>query len=247
LYRSYKFIISKDWGLHMWDVFISHASEDKPFVRQLAQALQAQGVRVWFDEMTLKLGDRLGESIDRGLAESRYGIVVFSQAFFNKQWPRYESEGMLNKEMAHGKTILPVWHNVSASDVANYSYSLANKVAVSTTSGLDHVVTQILDVVKPSTSSSPSRPATPNNDPTPSPTQPQTQIDQKKLRELMLSSFNISELKTLTDDLGEVFYEDLGGEGRSDKVRELIGFMDRRGRLQELVDAVRKERPHLFL
>jgi hypothetical protein len=41
-----------------WDVFISHASEDKePLARQLADLLRAQGVSVWLDESELTLGD----------------------------------------------------------------------------------------------------------------------------------------------------------------------------------------------
>lgn len=73
-----------------WDVFISHASEDKEFVRPLADALIARGLRVWYDEFELKVGDHLRRSIDRGLVRSRYGIVVLSPAFFAKHWPQTE-------------------------------------------------------------------------------------------------------------------------------------------------------------
>ena len=69
-----------------WDVFISHASEDKDdFVRPLADALRARGFSVWFDELTLKVGDSLRRSIDRGLARSRFGVVVVSPNFLNKE------------------------------------------------------------------------------------------------------------------------------------------------------------------
>jgi hypothetical protein len=58
-----------------WDVFISHASEDKEgFVRPLAKRLQEDELRVWFDEFTLTVGDSLRRSIDRGLVKSRYGM-----------------------------------------------------------------------------------------------------------------------------------------------------------------------------
>jgi hypothetical protein len=68
-----------------WDVFISHASEDKDdFVRPLADNLQRSGLRVWFDEFTLTVGDSLRRSIDRGLAKSQYGIVVISPSFLEK-------------------------------------------------------------------------------------------------------------------------------------------------------------------
>jgi hypothetical protein len=59
-----------------FDVFISHASEDKDvFVRPLAEALRNAGIKVWYDEFTLQWGASLRETIDRGLATSRYGLV----------------------------------------------------------------------------------------------------------------------------------------------------------------------------
>jgi hypothetical protein len=52
-------------GKH-WDVFISHASEDKDsFVRPLAEALTESGLQVWFDETALKIGDSLGPKSTR--------------------------------------------------------------------------------------------------------------------------------------------------------------------------------------
>lgn len=69
-----------------WDVFISHASEDKDsFVRPLAEALAQLGVRVWYDEFTLNLGDSISRSIDKGLASSQFGLVVLSESFISKK------------------------------------------------------------------------------------------------------------------------------------------------------------------
>ena len=228
----------------MWDLFISHASEDKDFVRQLVQALQQQGVQVWYDELTLKLGDTLGSSINQGLAQSRYGVVVFSHAFFSKSWTQYELEGLINREMSQGKTILPIWHNISHTDVAQHAPSLANKLAVPSNAGLDVIVTKIMQVIRPSTppTSLPSARAS-----TPAPSTPT--IDHSnlmRLREILIEHFNLSELKDLAFTLS-VPFEDLGGYGKSDKVRELIGHMQRRGRLQLLIDYVRNERPHASL
>jgi len=65
-----------------FDVFISHASEDKDeVVRPLAQALRAEGLDVWYDEFELKIGDSLRRKIDAGIAQSRFGIIVLSQPF----------------------------------------------------------------------------------------------------------------------------------------------------------------------
>jgi TIR domain len=92
-----------------WDLFISHASEDKKdFVQPLASALDALGVRVWYDASTLKLGDSLSRSIDQGLAKSDYGLVVLSPAFLSKQWPEYEIRGLTARELSGGKVILPI-------------------------------------------------------------------------------------------------------------------------------------------
>ena len=63
----------------LYDVFICHASDDKDeFVRPLAKALRSHHLEVWYDEFALDVGDSLREAIDRGLAASRYGIVVLS-------------------------------------------------------------------------------------------------------------------------------------------------------------------------
>src|SRR5437867_11556144 len=65
-----------------WDVFISHASEDKEEIAHpLAEALTNGGFAVWYDKFTLKLGDSLRASINRGLAESRFGVVILSKHF----------------------------------------------------------------------------------------------------------------------------------------------------------------------
>lgn len=66
----------------LYDVFISHASEDKDeVVRPLATALKNLGLRVWYDEFELKIGDSLRRKIDQGLSRSRFGVVVISRDF----------------------------------------------------------------------------------------------------------------------------------------------------------------------
>lgn len=131
-----------------WDVFISHASEDKEeFVRELANTLTTRGLKVWYDEFTLRLGDSLRRSIDNGLSNSRFGIVVLSQNFFSKEWPQKELDGLVAKEESSEKFILPVWHKVTKKDVSNFSPILADRVAVSSGKGMEHVVNEILNVV----------------------------------------------------------------------------------------------------
>ncbi len=133
----------------MWDVFISHAAEDKEAVaRPLAQALARAGFQVWFDEAVLGVGDGLSRSIDRGLAQSRFGIVVLSPHFFAKAWPRRELDGLTAREVRSGKVVLPVWHGVSREDVERFSPPLSDKLGVSTDRGIEYVAQQISQVLR---------------------------------------------------------------------------------------------------
>jgi len=131
-----------------WDFFISHASEDKEAIaRPLADALRRRGYRVWYDEFTLKLGDSLRRSIDRGLRDSTYGIVILSRAFFAKEWPQKELDGLNEREIDGKKVILPIWHDVSKDDVMDYSPILAGKLAAKTKDGIGHIIDMIIDVL----------------------------------------------------------------------------------------------------
>lgn len=141
-----------------WDIFICHASEDKREVAgPLTEALAKKGLRVWYDEFTLTLGDSLSRSIDNGLANSRFGVVILSPSFFKKEWPRRELDGLTAKEATSGKTILPVWHKVNRAYIVQYSPILADKYAVSTDNGLMKVVDELLKAIsKARSGSSPS-------------------------------------------------------------------------------------------
>ena len=126
-----------------YDAFISHATEDKEeVVRPLVTRLRELGFEIWYDEFELTIGDSLRRSIDRGLAASRFGIVVLSPAFFAKNWPQYELDGLVAKEMSSGKVILPLWHRVTRDEVIGYSPSLADKVALNTAT---HSIVELAD------------------------------------------------------------------------------------------------------
>lgn len=132
-----------------WDVFVSHASEDKQeFVNALAAELQARGLRVWYDDFVLKLGDSLRRSIDHGLLQSRYGIVVLSPNFFAKKWPQDELDGLASLEVDGTKVILPVWHNIDYKGVNNQSPTLAGRLAVSSSLGVARVVDAVQKAIE---------------------------------------------------------------------------------------------------
>jgi hypothetical protein len=141
-----------------WDVFISHASEDRAAVaRPLAERLRKRGLRVWLDEQELFVGDSLRRKIDDGLARSRWGVVILSPHFLAKEWPQAELDSLFSREIDGSKVILPVWHQISATELAGKSPLIAARLAVDTKRGIDGVCDAILratsqetiDIVRP--------------------------------------------------------------------------------------------------
>ena len=133
-----------------YDVFISHASEDKDeVVRPLAQALLSSGLKVWYDEFELRIGDSLRRKIDNGVARSRFGIVVLSRSFFSKGWPNYELDGLVTRAVSGEQILLPIWHEITKQELIAFSPSLADKLARSTaTHTVDEIAAEICSVIR---------------------------------------------------------------------------------------------------
>jgi TIR domain len=131
-----------------WDAFICHASEDKnDFVDPFARGLRDSGLSVWYDVFSLKVGDSLRRKIDEGLTKSRYGIVVLSKHFFCKEWPQNELDGLMSRDIAGTKVILPIWHNITVEEVRAKSPILAGRVAAKSEHGLKTVISEIRDAM----------------------------------------------------------------------------------------------------
>lgn len=134
-----------------YDVFISHATEDKDeIVRPLAEALRAVGLRVWYDEYELRIGDSLRRKIDHGLVTSRFGVVILSKKFFEKDWSKYELDGLVSREMGGSEQlILPIWHNITKDELLKRSPSLVDKVALRTADvTVKEIAEQIAEAVR---------------------------------------------------------------------------------------------------
>jgi TIR domain len=133
-----------------WDAFICHASEDKAQIaRPLANCLTNQGLNVWYDEFTLKVGDSLTRKIDTGLRNSDFGIVILSKNFFLKNWPQAELDGLYAKAMAGTrKVILPVWHDITMQEVYDYSPTLVDLVGLRTRDGIDKIAGSLKEEIR---------------------------------------------------------------------------------------------------
>lgn len=137
-------------GNDVHDVFISHAYEDKEAIaRDLANELKSLGLNVWFDEMSLRIGDSLRQKIDRGLASSRVGLVILSPNFISKGWTNYELDGIVTRSVTGEQILLPIWHNITKQQVMDYSPSIADKVARSTaTHTVSEIAREIFDLIR---------------------------------------------------------------------------------------------------
>lgn len=131
---------------HKYDFFICHASEDKDtFVRPLAQKLFEKGYKIWYDEMSLNIGDSFIENISNGIKNSLYGIIVLSKNFFKKKWAKKELEALLNKEIITDKNlILPIWLDLDINEVYDFSPLLADRLALTVNSNeIDIAISKI--------------------------------------------------------------------------------------------------------
>jgi hypothetical protein len=131
--------------------FISHDSRDKPFVRGVAEKLISMRCPVWYDEFSLKVGDSLVESIEKGLKESAKCIVVLSPSFLsNPGWTKAEFKTAMHKHISSGgATILPIWHNVSRAEVEEYSPFIIDIVALKSDMDIDELVRKLFAAINP--------------------------------------------------------------------------------------------------
>ena len=75
--------------------------------------------------------------------------MVLSPTFFSKHWPQLELDGLVARETASGKkAIVPIWHEIDQKGVAQYSPTLADRLAGKSSDGLRVLVRQIVEVLK---------------------------------------------------------------------------------------------------
>lgn len=113
------------------DVFLCHAWEDRQgAAKELHDMLAAAGVKVWFSEKDLGLGVPMMRAIDKGLANSRIGLVLVTPALL----ARLPKESVADKELSAllaGNQLVPIVHNTTYEALRNVSPLLASR------SGLD--------------------------------------------------------------------------------------------------------------
>jgi transcriptional regulator with XRE-family HTH domain len=85
------------------DLFLSHRSTDKEFVRRLGSDIEGEraegrNLRVWLDEAEIRPGDSIPRMITEGLEKSRYIALAMTPAYFQSAsgWTDAEWHGTLH-------------------------------------------------------------------------------------------------------------------------------------------------------
>lgn len=139
----------KAGGESIFDVFVSYASEDRETIaRPLVEALRAHGFSVWFDDYTIGAGDNLEQAITAGVRNARYGVIIISRSYLEKDWPRREMLTLWMHETRVERTVvLPVLHGLSSEEVVAFDHAFDNRSMPSTDRGLDYVIDRISTVI----------------------------------------------------------------------------------------------------
>lgn len=134
-------------GEKKYDVSISHAYGDKDsFLNELALALQEEGNRIWYTGFDIRTGESIVKHVKRALEESRYGILIISPVYFEKQWTMTELDSLLSANRS-GR-IIPVLHNIAARQLAKLFPAFTHKLPISSAQGIAQVMKRILKLVK---------------------------------------------------------------------------------------------------
>jgi hypothetical protein len=134
---------------YLYDVFISHAVEDKiPIANELYRRLEQKNLKVWYSGSELSVGDRLTESIHTSLHQCRFGVVIISPTYLSKIWALNEFFFLLTKEKDGQKVILPVLYDITPEQLAYRSTLMAEMFAVRADRGLDHVTEKLYQEIQ---------------------------------------------------------------------------------------------------
>ncbi|MER9177770.1 toll/interleukin-1 receptor domain-containing protein [Mesorhizobium sp. M0955] len=127
--------VEKRATLDLRDVFLCHAWDDRQGpAKELHDLLESLGVKVWFSEKDVGLGVPLLRAIDKGLANSRIGIVLVTPALLR----RLPTEGIADKELSAllaGERLVPVVHGTTDEALREVSPLLASRSGLSTAEG----------------------------------------------------------------------------------------------------------------
>lgn len=130
-----------------YQVFISYATEDGAYAKELASSLQWLGLSVWFAPIALQIGGKLLDSINAGLTASQYGLLLLSPTYIAKKWTSYELDVLHRQHIEQDKKLLPIWHGIGKQQLDNWNPGLSGIIALQSTEGAGAIAKKIAHVV----------------------------------------------------------------------------------------------------
>ncbi len=233
--------------IQYYSCFISYSSKDQECAERLHADLQSKGVRCWFAPEDMKTGDKILDRIGQEIGIFDKLLIVFSGHSIDSDWVETEVQAALKKERQTKRTVLfPIRLDDA---VMNTSKAWAAKVRrerhITDFRGWknhdtyqrqfarvlrDLQAVDAQEVVAPTVAQPPKAKATP------------TETYRTKLRQSLVTAFNLSELRDLCFDMN-VDYESLSGDNKADKARELVAYCERRQIIPDLVAKCKELRP----
>ncbi len=132
-----------------YDVFVSYAGEDRGYVTKLLERLDEEKVSYWYDRDRVMWGEPLLSAIQKGLTQSRFAILILTQMYFEKSYPRAELEALLKRQIEERKVVvLPLLCDVPREKLQSLSPFLAT-LNYFPADDLDLVMTQLLRHLRP--------------------------------------------------------------------------------------------------
>jgi hypothetical protein len=230
---------------YLYDLFVSYSQADEAWVRgELLPRLERAPFR-YIDQLQFELGRPRLDEIERAITTSRRTLLVLSRAYLESNWRMYDSilVGSYGLEMGEWRAIPVI---VEPCELPNRLRAL---VSVDLSAADERAWAHFVDRL----ASRPQETAARTGEPIPAGVAPTVapaseqgaarQAYLTHLRQLLTTQFDAEELRTLSRALG-VEYDNLRGEGRTNKARELVAYLERRGRIPRLVVTCAQQRPH---
>ena len=130
-----------------YQVFISYATEDEAYAKELVSSLKWFGLSVWFAPIALEIGSKLLDSINAGLMASQYGLLLLSPTYVSKKWTSYELDVLHRQSIEEDKKLLPIWHGIDKSQLDSWNRGLSGIVALQSTEGPGAIAKKIANLV----------------------------------------------------------------------------------------------------
>lgn len=130
-----------------YHLFISYATEDEAYAKELAKSLQWLGLSVWFAPIALQIGAKLLDSINAGLMASQYGLLILSPAYISKKWTSYELDVLHRQHIEQDKKLLPIWHGIGKPQLDSWNPGLSGIIGLQSTEDVGDIGKKIAHVV----------------------------------------------------------------------------------------------------